>query len=139
MSLVHRGMENGCHVWEGSAHAILLDRVYSKAFRLISSSPSTDCLQSLNSVGMLHPFLPSICFSMLTAHLILMIVCLHAIMRPRCTLLSTYVHRILSKPLMQEVSGTYILSSLTMVNSGTVFPYLYFTLPATWIFGRGRL
>ncbi len=37
------------HVWGGSTHCIL-DRVESKAFRLIISPPLTDCLQPLKSL-----------------------------------------------------------------------------------------
>ena len=42
-------MECASHVWEGSTHTALLNRVESKAFRLINSSPLSDCLQPLSS------------------------------------------------------------------------------------------
>ncbi len=41
-------MEYASHVWGGSSHCNLFDRVKSKAFRLISS-PLTDCAQFLKS------------------------------------------------------------------------------------------
>ena len=50
---LHRGlirpcMEYASHVWGGSTHTALLNRVESKAFRLNNSSPLTDCLQPLS-------------------------------------------------------------------------------------------
>ncbi|MPC44350.1 hypothetical protein E2C01_038023 [Portunus trituberculatus] len=41
-------MEYSSHVWGDSTHAVLLDRVESKVFRLINSPPPTDCLQPLS-------------------------------------------------------------------------------------------
>ena len=41
-------MEYASHVWGGSTHIALLNRVEAKAFRLINSSPLTDCLQPLS-------------------------------------------------------------------------------------------
>ena len=41
-------MDYGSHVWGGSTHTTLINRVESKAFRLINSSPLTDCLDSLS-------------------------------------------------------------------------------------------
>ena len=46
--LIRPCMEYASHVWGGSTHTALLDRVESKAFRLINSSPLTDCLQPLS-------------------------------------------------------------------------------------------
>ncbi|KAK3884497.1 hypothetical protein Pcinc_011235 [Petrolisthes cinctipes] len=41
-------MEYGSHVWGGSTFTTLLDKVESKAFRLINSPPLTDSLQPLS-------------------------------------------------------------------------------------------
>ena len=41
-------MEYNSHVWGGSTHTALLNRVESKAFRLINSRPLTDSLQPLS-------------------------------------------------------------------------------------------
>ena len=46
--LIRLCMEYGSHVWEGSTHAALLNRVESKAFHLINSPPLTDCLDFLS-------------------------------------------------------------------------------------------
>ena len=39
-----------------------------------------------------------------------------------------------SNSLMQELTSTFIPSSLSLVNSGTLFPNLYFHLPMTYTF-----
>lgn len=44
----------------------------------------------------------------------------------------------LSKPLVQGLTGTYILSSHTLVNSKTAFLYHYFLLPMIWMLSRGK-
>ena len=41
-------MEFGSHVWGSSTHAVLLNRMESKALRLIKSPSLTDCLDSLS-------------------------------------------------------------------------------------------
>ncbi len=43
----------------------------------------------------------------------------------------------LSKPLMQESTSTYVLSSLPLVGYGTAFLCLYFLLPTTYSSSRG--
>ena len=45
---IRPSMEYASHVWGGSTHTALLNRVESKAFRLINSSSLTDCLQPLS-------------------------------------------------------------------------------------------
>merc|ERR1711980_12464 len=42
--LISPCMEYASHIWGGSTHTSLLNRVESKAFRLINSPPLTDCL-----------------------------------------------------------------------------------------------
>ena len=44
----------------------------------------------------------------------------------------------LSTSLMQELTSILSLSSLSLVNSGTLFPPLYFHLPMTWTVSRER-
>ena len=46
--LIRPCMEYSSHVWGGSSHTSLLDRVESKAFRLINSPPLTNSLQPLS-------------------------------------------------------------------------------------------
>merc|ERR1712035_26597 len=82
----------------------------------------------LNSAAMLHPFLYIIAIFMLTALLNLLTACLP----PSCGLAAQdfllFLTPMLSKPLMQELTSTFTLSSLPLVNSGTVFLGLYFLL-----------
>merc|ERR1712035_190644 len=42
----------------------------------------------------------------------------------------------LSNPLMQELTSVFIPSSLSLVNSGTLFLILYFHLPMTYILSK---
>ena len=46
--LIRSYMVYGSHAWGGSTHTALLNRVESKALRLINSPPLTDCLDSLS-------------------------------------------------------------------------------------------
>lgn len=39
---------------------------------------------------------------------------------------------VLSKPHKEKITSTYILSPLSLVRSGTTFPFLYFLWPMTW-------
>merc|ERR1712035_253209 len=45
--LIRPCMDYASHIWGSSTHTSLLNRVESKAFRLINSPSLTDCLQSL--------------------------------------------------------------------------------------------
>merc|ERR1712035_176745 len=124
-------MEYASHIWGGSTHTSLLNRVESKAFRLINSPPLTDCLQSLKirrSVASLSIFYR---FFMVTALLNLLTACLPpsgGLAAPDFLLTLT---PFLSNSLMQELTSIFILSSLSLVNSGTLFLNLYFHLPTT--------
>ncbi len=46
--LIRPSVEYASHVWGGSTHKALLNRVESKAFLLINSPPLTDCILPLN-------------------------------------------------------------------------------------------
>ena len=90
--LIRPCMEYVSHVWGGSTHTALLNRVESKAFRLINSSPLTDCLQSLNhrrnvaSLALFYRYFHAHCSSELAN-------CMPPpLPRPRCTRLSTHSH-----------------------------------------------
>merc|ERR1712035_254448 len=90
--LVRPCMECASHVWGGSTHTVLLDRVESKAFRLINSPPLTDCLQPLlfrrnvASLSIFYRYFHANCSSELAN-------CMPPpLMRPRCTRLSTLSH-----------------------------------------------
>ena len=90
--LIRPCMEYASHVWGGSTHTALLNRVESKAFRLISSPPLTNCLQSLKfrrnvaSLAIFYRYFHGYCSSELAN-------CMPPpLLRPRCTRLSTYSH-----------------------------------------------
>ena len=89
--LIRPCMEYASHVWGGSTHTALLNRVESKAFRLINSSPLTDCLQLFLIAAMLPLLLSFTATSMLTALLISN--CVPPLLpRPRCTRLASSSH-----------------------------------------------
>ena len=126
--LIRPCMEYVSHVWGGSTHTALLNRVESKAFRLINSSPLTDWLQSLNhrrnvaSLALFYRYFHAHCSSELAN-------CMPPpLPRPRCTRLSTHSHPY-SIFLMQELISIFTLSSLSLVNSGTLFLFLFFHFP----------
>ena len=90
--LIRPCMEYASHVWGGSTHTQFLNRVESKAFRLINSSPLTDCLQPLSlrrdvaSLAIFYRYFHSNCSSELAN-------CMPPpLLRPRCTRLSTLSH-----------------------------------------------
>ena len=104
--------------------------VESKVFRLINSSPLTDCLQPLShgrnvaSLALFHRYFHDNCFSDLANCMPLLLP------RPRCTSLASSSHLYMTSILS--------LSSLSLVNSGILSLLLYFHLPMTWTVSRER-
>ena len=90
--LIRPCMEYASHIWGGSTHTALLNRVESKAFRLINSPPLTNCLQSLKhrrNVASLAIFY-KLYYSRSSLELA---ACLPPpLPRPRCTRLSSHSH-----------------------------------------------
>ena len=76
MGLIRPCMEYASHVWKGSTHTALMNKVESKAFRLINSSPLTNCLQPLSHRHNVASLLSFTTIFMLTALLILLTACL---------------------------------------------------------------
>ena len=90
--LIRPCMEYASHVWGGSTHTALLNRVEAKAFRLINAPPLTDCLQSLihrrsvASLSIFYRYFHGYCSSELAN-------CMPPpLPRPRRTRLSTFSH-----------------------------------------------
>ena len=90
--LIRPCMEYASHIWGGSTHTALLNKVESKAFRLINSPPLTDCLPSLKhrrnvaSLAIFYRLYNSRSSQELAA-------CLPPpLPRPRCTRLSSHSH-----------------------------------------------
>ena len=79
----------GVYVLEGSTHTVLLNRVESKAFRLMNSFPLTDCLnyvshrRNVTSLSLFYLYFHGDCSSELANYLP------SPLPRPRCTRLST--------------------------------------------------
>ena len=106
-------------MYGASTHTYLFDKVESKAFRLISSSPLTECLQPLSTAGMLRLLLFSIAIFMLTALLFLLSACLFSSwgLTAQGFILLISIQSI---SLVQELTSTFCHSYLSMVNSETL-------------------
>ena len=128
--LIRPFIKYGSHIWEDSNHTLY--RMESKVFRVINSPPLTNCLDYLSylrnvaSLSIFYCYVHADCSSELAD-------CMPPpLPRLRCTSLSTFFFiYILSIFLMQELTSIFTLSSLTLVNSGTRFLYLFFHLPMT--------
>ncbi len=136
--LVRTRMEYASLVWGGSTHTALLERVESKALRLISSPSSTDNLLPLKSrrqvasLSILYRYFHSDCSSELANYMPLPSRGLAAPAFPLKLI------PLLSKSLMLELTSIFTPSSLLLVNSGTTSLYLRFPLPTNWILSRGE-
>ena len=113
-------MEYGSHVWEGSTHTDLLNRVEFKVFRLSNFPPLTDCLDTSSHRCNVTSLSLFIAIFMLTAPMNLM----H--LHPSCSLaaqgfLLLFIP-ILSIFFMQELTNIFTPSSLTLVNSYQIGP-----------------
>ena len=131
--LVRPCMEYASHVWGGSTHTALLNRVESKAFRLINSPPLTDCLQSVSlrrdvgSLAVFYRYFHSDCSSELAN-------CMPPPSGgPAAPDFLLILIPILSNSLMQESTSIFILSFLLLVDSGTLYLNLYFLLSTTYL------
>ena len=129
--LIRPCMEYTSHVWRGSTLIALLTRVESKAFRLSNSSPLTDCLSFFLIAAMLALLRSFTSIFIVTALLIVVTACLPCSCGLAAQDLPLPLTPILSIHLMQELNGIFNLSSLPLVNSGTLSLLLYFHLPMT--------
>merc|ERR1712035_134538 len=123
-------MEYASHIWGGSTHTSLLNRVESKAFRLINSPPLTDNLQSLKihrdvaSLSIFYQYFHGNCSSELAN-------CMSPpLWWPRCTRLSTYSHSFsvqLSNVRVNQYLHSFIPFTGKLWNSfpESVFPFAF--------------
>ena len=128
--LIRPCMEYACHVWGGSTHSALLNRVESKAFRLINSPPLTDSLDTLlhrrnvASLSIFYRYFHGNCSHDLAN-------CMPPpLLRPRCTRLSTLSHPYsvqLSNARVNQYSHSFIPFTGKLWNSlpFAVFPSSY--------------
>ena len=129
-------MEYGSHVWCDSTHTVLLNRIESKVFRLINSPPLTYCFDALSNQRNVTYYLFATAMYMLTALLNLLTACL-----PHSRGIAAQVFLLLIPIffifLIHELTSILTLSSLTLVNSGTLFLCLFFHLSMTYSFKKG--
>ena len=122
-------MEYSSHVWGGSTHTALLSRMKSKSFRLIKSLPLTDSWffkSPTQCLSLFYCYFYADCSSELANYM------LPPLPRSRCKRLPILLLiLILSIFLMQELTSIFTLSSLTLVNSETLFLCLFFHLAMT--------
>ena len=120
-----------------STHTALLNRMESKAFRLLNSLPLTDCLDYLShrcnvaSLSLFYSYFHRYSTVMLTAFLNLLTACLDTSRSLAAQDFLLLLIPILSIFLMQKLTSIFTLSSLTLVNSGTLFLCLFIHLPMT--------
>ncbi len=123
-------MEYACHVWGGSTHTALFDRVELKAFRLIRSPPLACCLLPLNSrrsvasLSIFYRYFHANCSFELAN-------CMPPLLpRSSCTRFSSHAH---SYTVQTPYAGVnhYLLSFLPLTDklwnslSASVFPPVY--------------
>ena len=129
---LYRGIVRPCieycsHVWGGSSHTALLDKVERKAFRIINSRPLTNSLQSLSlrrnvaSLSLFYRYYNNQCSSELSQ-------CIPPpLRRARGTRLATKSHPYsvqLCNPRVKRYSQTFFYSTAVLWNSlpESVFP-----------------
>ena len=125
-------MEYFSHVWGGSTHITLLDRMELKAFRFIIFSPLTVFSLSLFA-GMLYLLLSSITISMMSSLLILITGCFPSSCGLAAQDFLLALTPLLSNFLKQELTSTLSHPFLSLVNSGTPCLPLYFQLITTYM------
>jgi hypothetical protein len=123
-------MEYASHVWGGSTHTARLEKVESKAFRLIHSPPLTDSLQSLSarrtvaSLSLYYRYYNGHCSSELSSRMP------PSLRRARTTRLSTQSHPFsvqLSDPRLNRYSLSYMYTTGKVWNTlpSSIFPPSY--------------
>ncbi|KAL7629944.1 UNVERIFIED_CONTAM: hypothetical protein RMT77_014945 [Armadillidium vulgare] len=120
-------MEYASHIWGGSTHTALLEKVESRAFRLINSPALTNSLQSLSarrivaSLSLYYRYYNRHCSSELSDRIP------PPLRRARATRLSTQSHPFsvqLSDPRLNRYAQSYIYSTGKVWNTlpSSVFP-----------------
>ncbi|KAL7647826.1 UNVERIFIED_CONTAM: hypothetical protein RMT77_001435 [Armadillidium vulgare] len=123
-------MEYASHILGGSTNTVILEKVESRAFRLINSPALTNSLQSLLPVEFLHHFLYTIAITtdiaLLNSHVAYLLCCIPPrLRRARATRLSTQSRPFsvqLSDPRLNSYAHSYIYSTGKVWNTLSVFP-----------------
>ena len=128
-------LEYCSHIWGSSPYTSLLDRVESKAIRLISDPFLTSTLDPLSlcrkvaSLSLFYRYYFGHCSDELAA-------CIPPPMaRPRSTRQATFAHK--NSP-MRELIGSVMVSSPLLLAFGTLPLLLYFQPPSTFLPSKGR-
>ena len=128
--IVRPCMEYASHLWHGSPHTALLNRVERKAFRLIASPLLTDTMQPLSvrrnvaSLSLFYRYYHEHCSSELST------IVPPPLRRPRSTRLSTHSHPYsvqLSNARIGRYSSSFIYSTAQLWNTlpSSIFPTTY--------------
>src|ERR1700755_1554587 len=113
-------MEYASHIWGGSTHTVILEKVESRAFRLIYSLALTNSLQSFSarrivaSLSLHYRYYNGHCSSELSLRIP------HPLRRARVTRLSTQSHPFsvqLSDPRLNSYAQSYIYSTFKVWNT----------------------
>src|ERR1700755_2286491 len=118
-------MEYVSHIWGGSIHTALLEKVDSRVFRLINSSALTNCLQSLSacrtvaSLSLYYRYYNGHCSTELSCRIP------PPLRRARATLLLHSLFLSLSNSLTPDVTDVLIFTCTLLVKSGTHSLHLF--------------
>ena len=131
-------LEYCSHIWGSSPYTSLLDRIESKAIRLIGDPSLTSTLDPLSlwrkvaSLSLFYCYYFGHCSDELAT-------CIPPPMaRPRSTRQATFAHNYCVELYNARINRSVMVSSLLLPTFGTLSLPLYFQLPSTFLPSKGR-